>query len=109
MKARFCTRQDTVKIISMDGKVYIFLCLNEEVKKETYTDSMVTDGKPVTQTVYEYDYAEIIEDEGILDLNDVTANPENYLDYTPHVEEPDSFERHRADIDYIAMEVGVEL
>ena len=109
MKARFFTRQDTVKIISMDRKVYIFLCLNEEVKKETYTDSMVTDGKPVTQTVYEYDYAEIIEDEGILDLNDVTANPENYLDYTPHVEEPDSFERHRADIDYIAMEVGVEL
>ena len=109
MKARFFTRQDAVKIISMDGKVYIFLCLNEEVKKETYTYSMATDGKPVTQTVYEYDYAEIIEDEGVLDLNDVATNPENYLDYTPHVEEPDSLERHRADIDYIAMEVGVEL
>ena len=107
MKARFFTKQDTVKIISMDGKVYIFLCLNGEAKQETYPD--MDGGKPVTHTVYEYDYAEIIEDEGILDLNDVTANPESYLDYEPHVEEPDSLEKHRADIDYIAMEVGVEL
>lgn len=83
--------------------MYIFICLNEEIKKESYTDGMAADGKLVTQTVYEYDYAEIIEDEGILDLNDVAANPENYLGYEPRVEEPDSLERHRVEIDALAQ------
>lgn len=49
MKARFFTRQDAVKIISMDGKVYIFLCLNEEVKKESYSTGSRGAGRHVSE------------------------------------------------------------
>ena len=93
--------------MSMDGKTYVFLCLNEVETQETYPEMDGVMSEP--QTVYEYDYAEIIEDDGILDLNDVAENPENYLDYTPGKAEPDSLEKCRSDIDYMAMELGVEL
>lgn len=107
MRARFFTKQDAVKIVSMDGKTYVFLCLHEVETQETYPE--MDDVMSVPQTVYEYDYAEIIEDDGVLDLNDVAENPENYLDYAPEKIEPDSLEKCRSDIDYMAMELGVEL
>lgn len=91
----------------MDGKTYVFLCLNEVETQETYPE--MDDVMSTPQTVYEYDYAEIIEDDGVLDLNDVAENPENYLDYAPEKIEPDSLEKCRSDIDYMAMELGVEL
>ncbi len=92
----------------MDGKTYVFLCLNEEEVRETYPE-MVGGDDTEPRTVYEYDYAEIIEDDGVLDLNDVAENPENYLGYLPEKIEPDTLEKCRSDIDYMAMELGVEL
>lgn len=106
MKARFFSRQEDVTIRRMDGMVYIFLCLHEQKIEET---TAADDGSTYTQDVYEYDYTEIIEQDGILDMDDVMSNPEAYLDYEPYTEEPDSLEKHRADIDYIAMETGVDL
>lgn len=107
MKARFFTQQEPVKIVSMDGKTYVFLCLNEEEKVETFPELANSEG--TEQTSYEYDYAEIVEDDGVLDLNDVAENPEDYLDYVPLALNPDTLEKHRADIDFLAMEMGVEL
>ena len=40
-------------------------------------------------TMYEYDYNEIIEDIGVLDIDDVKTNPEKYLNYKKAVEKTD--------------------
>ena len=77
MKARFYSRQEDVTIRRMDGMVYIFLCLNEKKIEET---TEADDGSTYTQDVYEYDYVEIREQDGILDMDDVMSNPEAYLD-----------------------------
>ena len=107
MKARFFTPQDAVKIVSMRGTDYVFLCLNEQEVQETYPE--MYDSEETERTVYEYDYAEIREPSGVLDFNDVRDNPEKYLEYEPVKEEPDSLERIRSDVDFMAMELGVEL
>lgn len=78
MKARFSQPQQRVKTITSGEKIYIFLCLNETQGTETYPD--MGDGQ-TTETYYEYDYNEIIGDADKLPLEDMQANPENYLDY----------------------------
>lgn len=59
----------------IDGMDYIYICLNEDVVKET------PEGKKEEQIYYEYDYKEISVPVGTLDLNDVKENPNKYLDY----------------------------
>ena len=36
MRARFTNQQPQVSIVTRDGVSYVFLCLNEELKTETY-------------------------------------------------------------------------
>ena len=84
-KARFTEKQEPVKIVERD-KVYVYLCLNgAQVKEENVKESETSE--PVT--MYEYDYNEIIEDLGFLDIEDVKANPENYLNYEKEAEKTD--------------------
>ena len=78
MKARFTKQQQPVSIVRSDNKIYIFLCLNEQQKSETYEDP---DGGQIQEIYYEYDYNEIIGDADKLPLEDMQAYPENYLDY----------------------------
>ena len=78
MKARFSQPQQRVKTITSGEKIYIFLCLNETQGTETYPD--MGEGQ-TTESYYEYDYNEIIGDADKLPLEDMQANPENYLDY----------------------------
>lgn len=108
MRVKFYDKQEPVKIVKSDEKVFVFICLKEKQITETFFPEF-SEFEPYEQDLYEYDYAEIIEAEGVLDLNDVMKNPENYIDYEPYVEEPDTLEKHRADIDYLAMEIGVDL
>ena len=75
MKARFDTTQEPVSIRQLDGMDYIYICLNENIVKE------IPEGQEEEQIYYEYDYREISEPAGILNLEDVKANPEKYLDY----------------------------
>lgn len=75
MKARFDTTQESISIRQLDGMDYIYICLNENIVKE------IPDGQEEEQIYYEYDYREISEPAGILNLEDVKANPEKYLDY----------------------------
>ncbi len=75
MKARFDTTQESISIRQLDGMDYIYICLNENIVKE------IPDGQEEEQIYYEYDYREISETIGILNLEDVKANPEKYLDY----------------------------
>lgn len=84
-KARFMEKQQPVTVVEKD-KTYVYICLNEkEVKEESGVES--ESSEPVT--MYEYDYNEIIEDAGILDIDDVKANPENYLSYEKESEKTD--------------------
>lgn len=75
MKARFDTEQNTVTIKQLDNKDYIFICLNCEIVKDFQQE------QKEEQTFYEYDYTEIIEETGVLDLEDVKAHPEQYENY----------------------------
>lgn len=78
MKARFAKQQQPVSIVRSDGKIYIFLCLNEEQKSESYEDP---DGGQIQETYYEYDYNEICGPEPEIPVADIQSHPEKYLDY----------------------------
>ena len=81
MKARFDKRQNKVTVKQLNGKDYIFLCLNGKVVKETPEGQ-----EEEEQTFYEYDYTEIVEETGVIDLNDAKKNPEQYASYKPKQE-----------------------
>lgn len=82
-KSRFMEKQPSVKVVEKD-KVYVYICLNE---KEVTEDRREESAEPVT--MYEYDYNEIIEDIGVLDIDDMKTNPEKYLNYKKAVEKTD--------------------
>ena len=84
-KSRFMEKQQPVIVVEKD-KVYIYICLNEKKVTESHLDSENSETK---LTMYEYDYNEIIEDIGILDINDVRKNPEKYLNYKKAIEKTD--------------------
>lgn len=79
MKARFDTTQESVTVRQIDGIDYIYICLNENIVTE------IPEGQEEEQTYHEYDYREISESTGTLDLNDVKTNPEKYLNYKNEV------------------------
>jgi hypothetical protein len=64
----------------LNGKDYIFLCLNGKTVKET------PEGQDEPQTFYEYDYTEITAETGAVDLDDVKKNPDQYATYEPERE-----------------------
>ena len=80
MKARFDKRQNKVTVKQLNGKDYIFLCLNGKTVKET------PEGQDEPQTFYEYDYTEITAETGTVDLDDVKKNPDKYATYEPERE-----------------------
>lgn len=88
MKARFVCEQQPVRIVSTEKHDYIFICLNCVEGNEIYTDN---DNQEYTQHYYEYDYAELIVLKGKLDLENVQAYPEKYLDYVPEKEKTEQF------------------
>lgn len=89
MKARFDTTQESVTVRQIDGMDYVYICLNENIVKE------IPDGQEEEQTYHEYDYKEISEPTGTLDLADVKANPEKYLNYG---NEPKRTDTERIDV-----------
>lgn len=79
MKARFDTAQESVTVRQLDGMDYVYICLNENIVTE------IPDWQEEEQVYHEYDYREISEPTGTLDLNDVKTNPEKYLNYKNEV------------------------
>ena len=78
-------KQQPVLVIERD-KIYVYICLNETEVTDDHTNGEES-AEPVT--MYEYDYKEIIEDIGVLDIDDVKANPEKYLNYEKASEKTD--------------------
>lgn len=82
-KARTLTSQPKITIKDIEGKYYVFLCLNEKEGEET---QIREEGKEEKVHFFEYDYNEFVEQKENLDIEDVKANPEKYLDYEPSKE-----------------------
>lgn len=112
MRARFLDPQPPVRLVEKGGKVYVFLCLDEEVFDEAYDSGGAEAG---TETVYEYTYHEFAEDADAIDAQDVQAHPEKYMTYAPELDTLESklgkmAEQIRAlsavQLDMAAKEVG---
>lgn len=108
MKARFSQPQLPVSVVKSDGKVYIFICLNETQGTEPYPD--MGEGQ-TTEAYYEYDYNEIVGPTDKIPLGNIQANPENYLDYEYTEATDDPGERALAEIEELkaAIERGLTL
>ncbi len=102
-KSRFMEKQQPVTVIEKD-KVYVFICLNET---EVTEENMNGDESSESVTMYEYDYNEIIEDIGVLDIDDVKENPENYLEYEKAVEKTDK--ERIAELEAMNLEMSTTL
>lgn len=79
MKARFIEQQPPVKIVNKESISYIYLCLNEEYKTETYPG---IGNEQTKENYYEYDYNEIIAPTDKLPLDDIQDHTEKYLNYS---------------------------
>ena len=84
MRARFTNQQPQVSIVTRDGVSYVFLCLNEELKTETYPD--MGDGK-TQESYYEYDYNEIVGPADKLPIDDIREHPDQYINYAYNVQD----------------------
>lgn len=73
MKARFLTQQPQTKVVESGGSTYVFICLNEKHGSEEFDGSQTE--------YYEYDYNEFSGES--LNIEDIRAHPEKYINYTP--------------------------
>lgn len=78
MRARFTNQQPPVSVVARDGVSYVFICINEEFKTETYPD--IGDGK-TQESYYEYDYNEIVGPADKLPIDDIREHPDQYINY----------------------------
>lgn len=107
-KARFSQPQLPVKIVESEDTAYVFICLNEEEKTEEYPD--MGEGQ-TRESYYEYDYNEIVGPTDKLPLDDIQANPENYLDYEYAEKSEDPGEKALEEIEKLksAIERGLTI
>lgn len=84
MKARFLHPQPPLDVRRLDGCAWCYICVNGV---QTTESAPGEDGTEHTETVWEYDYNEIVLDDGDTELlSKIEANPEAYVDYTPETE-----------------------
>lgn len=84
MKARFLHPQPPLDVRRLDGRVWCYICVNGEQTVESVPGE---DGAEHTETVWEYDYNEIMLDDGDTELlSKIEANPTAYVDYAPETE-----------------------
>lgn len=75
IKARFVRKQPPVKVVNMDGILYIYICLNGQIKEDEDWGGNEKDKREYI----EYDYQELTAKEGEIDLDDLNAHPEKYV------------------------------
>lgn len=102
IKATFTSEQQPVKVMEYGDKLFVFICLNG-VPKIYDCDDYENDENEVSEKYieYEYDYNEFMVKKDYINIEDVIANPEKYLNYPlPKVTD---MEQLRADVDYLLM------
>ena len=98
MKARFLTEPNPVTLVTDGNTVYCQIALNP-------TEVMVIDPETEeTHTEWECDYNDWHCSKRQIDVDDVQAHPEDYLDYKP-VDVPETEQRLR-DIEDAIAELG---
>ena len=81
MKARFLHPQPPLDMRRLDGRVWCYICVNGV---QTIENVPGEDGTEHTETVWEYDYNEIMLESSESELlSKIEANPGAYVDYTP--------------------------
>ena len=84
MKARFLQQQPPLDVRRLDGRVWCYICVNGVQTTESVPGE---DGAEHTETVWEYDYNEIVLESSESELlSKIEANPKAYVDYTPETE-----------------------
>lgn len=84
MKARFLQQQPPLDVRRLDGRAWCYICVNGVQTTESVPGE---DGTEHTETVWEYDYNEIVLESSESELlSKIEANPEAYVDYTPEIE-----------------------
>lgn len=84
MKARFLHPQPPLDVRRLDGRAWCYICVNGVQTTESVPGE---DGTEHTETVWEYDYNEIVLENSDAELlSKIEANPEAYVDYTPETE-----------------------
>ena len=84
MKARFLRQQPPLDVRRLDGRVWCYICVNGAQTIESVPGE---DGTEHTETVWEYDYNEIVLDDDDTELlSKIEANPTAYVDYAPEIE-----------------------
>lgn len=85
MKAKFTENQNPIRIVESGEYLYIFICLNEqEVYEDSYginDDGTIDYDKIKQEKYYEYDFNEIYTNKNNIDIDDLNAHPEKYLDF----------------------------
>lgn len=84
MTARFLHPQPPLDVRRLDGRVWCYICVNGVQTVESVPGE---DGAEHTETVWEYDYNEIVMESSESELlSKIESNPEAYVDYTPETE-----------------------
>lgn len=96
-RARFFEQKPNVETHIFDDTVYAYIYLNE-----TEGDTEIDDDHPNSMHFYEYDYNEFCELVSNIDLDDLSKNPSDYLDYEP-VQILSQQEKMQAQVLYTAM------
>lgn len=87
MTVKFVNHQPPVKIVKTGDICYIYICLNEKIVNEKYINER---NEEVTEVFYQYNYNEFCEISSKLNIEDIEANPEKYLNYDSNTQnEPD--------------------
>ena len=87
MKAK-TTINEATRSYQLEG-LLVIIDPGISIEKEVTEENMNSEKSSEPVTMHEYDYKEIIEDIGILDINDVKTNPEKYLNYEKAAEKTD--------------------
>ena len=104
MKREFSSKQDAVKITTLDGRSTVQICTGEEV-----AERRPEEGGPYT--AYLYDFNEWTAAEEDVDEDAIRANPEEYVGYTPAPEltTDEKVEKALANAEYAVILAGGEL
>ena len=78
MTARFLTEQPSVRIAVYDGVLAVQICIRGKRMEDVFD---TPDGRGTPVTYWEYDYNEFSADLAEIDVSDVVARPEKYIDF----------------------------
>lgn len=75
IKARFVEEQPEIKIVTLEGKHFIYICRNGEKKREIYQN----EGRDGAVDYWEYDYWEGVEDASEVNKKYIKENIEEFI------------------------------